>query len=692
MSSYSTHRSQLKYFKQLLFYSLVICSLTVFSQSESTKKDRATQNENLSSNSWNKVIESAETYILTDSLASLNALTQLTPNLSNSVAYDSICKQKVQLLQRLKKQDEALSFAIARQQYIKSSSEESDQLIRFNFFLSELHVMRFNYEKALELIESGMTSLHQRTNQTDLLGKLTYKAATLNYALGHYQQALELAFNAIDLFKRTNNNSQLALSYLQLGNIYYFLDNKVDAEEYYLLAKGYFKETDKYAYASCLSNLGLIKIDQLDFEEGIEYQMTALPLFLEKGNEIAIGNTYHYLSEAYLGLKQLDSAMIYVDKSMASNLKTKYFSGLSLDLLNKAKINQLKGDRKSAEKNTLRARKYWKKQPEPAVEKKLLYFMAELESERGDYKASFNNFKRFYAIEDSLKKIDSKLKTLALKQKSNLKQIHYELRLSQEREKTKTEKNEEQARLILFISIIAILSIVSLAFSLYFLFKNKSLNKELADQKNLIKNELQVKEALLGEIHHRVKNNLQIVSSILSLQSRYIENHKLNKVIDDCKGRIASMSLIHESLYQKLDFKKALFNKYVENLLPRLIDTYQVDKNQIRLKLSLEEIYLSLDESIPCGLIINEIVSNTLKHAFPEGQQGEISITLYKRENKVYLSIKDNGIGLNQHPNLEQHESFGFLLIDTLSKQLEADLSITIENGLAYQMSWISES
>jgi len=148
------------------------------------------------------------------------------------------------------------------------------------------------------------------------------------------------------------------------------------------------------------------------------------------------------------------------------------------------------------------------------------------------------------------------------------------------------------------------------------------------------------------------------------------------------------MSLIHESLYRKDDFKEAIFSSYIQNLIPRLVETYGTDESKIQLIMNLEPIKLSLDDSIPCGLIINEIVSNSLKHGFPNGKQGTISIELKQKEKLVFLTISDDGVGLEEGKTFSSNDSFGFLLIESLASQLEAEIKIDSKGGFRYSLAW----
>jgi two-component sensor histidine kinase len=208
------------------------------------------------------------------------------------------------------------------------------------------------------------------------------------------------------------------------------------------------------------------------------------------------------------------------------------------------------------------------------------------------------------------------------------------------------------------------------------------------ENKDTIEHELDTKKALLKEIHHRVKNNLQIISSMLSIQAQYIDDSRFDDIINECKSRIVSMSLIHESLYKKEDEERSLFSNYIKELLPVLIETYHIDKSKVELNMDIADFELSLDDSVPCGLMINEIISNSLKHAFPEGRNGKIDLKMFKHGTEMVLQIADNGVGLKKQIDPEKQDSFGFLLIYTLAHQLEARINVLNNEGVSIDVRW----
>jgi two-component sensor histidine kinase len=210
---------------------------------------------------------------------------------------------------------------------------------------------------------------------------------------------------------------------------------------------------------------------------------------------------------------------------------------------------------------------------------------------------------------------------------------------------------------------------------------------ERIESEEKIKKSLKEKEILLQEVHHRVKNNLQIISSILNLQTRSIKNPKFLDLIQETRYRIMSMSFIHDLLYQTTDFTNIDFSKYLQSITSNIMNTYTLNKN-IDLKLDVESIFLNLDNAIPCGLIVNELITNVFKYAFPDDRKGEINIALKQINNKVVLSVADNGVGIKKQVDYKTTESLGFQLINSLVNQIDGDLAYENNNGTKFTVSF----
>lgn len=202
-----------------------------------------------------------------------------------------------------------------------------------------------------------------------------------------------------------------------------------------------------------------------------------------------------------------------------------------------------------------------------------------------------------------------------------------------------------------------------------------------------IKASLQEKEVLLKEIHHRVKNNLQIISSLLNLQADYLKDNQALEVFKDSQNRIESMALIHEKLYQSQDLARINFADYIQDLVTNLFYSYNVSSSTITLKMNVEEVFLVIDAAIPCGLIINELISNSLKYAFPQTEPGEICIEFCSLEANLFtLTISDNGVGFAQNFDFQTTESLGLRLVKGLTHQLQGNIDFISQNGVKYKI------
>ncbi|MDH7511326.1 MAG: histidine kinase dimerization/phosphoacceptor domain -containing protein [Clostridiales bacterium] len=187
---------------------------------------------------------------------------------------------------------------------------------------------------------------------------------------------------------------------------------------------------------------------------------------------------------------------------------------------------------------------------------------------------------------------------------------------------------------------------------------------------------LQEKEVLLREIHHRVKNNMQVISSLLNLQSRRIADPAVLEMFKDSQRRIRSMALIHERLYQSSDLSRIEFSHYLRNLATHLFNSCQADSSRIHLRLDFEEVFLNINTAIPCGLITNELISNALKHAFPDGRSGEVAVELRRVEGGYLLRVKDDGVGFPEGVDFRQTETLGLQIVVTLVSQVDGTIEI----------------
>lgn len=221
---------------------------------------------------------------------------------------------------------------------------------------------------------------------------------------------------------------------------------------------------------------------------------------------------------------------------------------------------------------------------------------------------------------------------------------------------------------------------------------NIRLNQEIDERKLVeeqIRESLKEKEALLREIHHRIKNNTQVISSLLNLQSQYVKDKESLEMFRKSRDRILSMAFVHEKLYQSEDLTKIDFDGYIRSIAQHLLRTCSIDPDAVRLNVNCSDVFLSINNAIPCGLIINELICNALKHAFPEGEKGEITIDFHPNgDNRLTLVVSDTGIGLPEDIDISDAKTVGLQVVSDLVDQLKGTLDIERDGGTAFKITF----
>jgi len=209
-----------------------------------------------------------------------------------------------------------------------------------------------------------------------------------------------------------------------------------------------------------------------------------------------------------------------------------------------------------------------------------------------------------------------------------------------------------------------------------------------ARQGELARN-LKEREVLLQEIHHRVKNNLQVISSLINMQVRKLEPGTSRDALEQCQTRVLAIALIHEKLYQSKDYSEVRFAEYARSLAASVFHALGVSQSEVALELAIADVPLGVDRAIPCGLLLNELITNALKHAFPAGRGGAVRVELSRVPgDKLRLVVKDNGIGLPAGFALRRTESLGVQLVTTLAEQLDASLEVASNGGAMFQLTF----
>ena len=314
----------------------------------------------------------------------------------------------------------------------------------------------------------------------------------------------------------------------------------------------------------------------------------------------------------------------------------------------------------------------------PAIEVQRLEILKDAYEGLGEYKIALNYSNKYIKRKAELLAINNLDRVIDRENK-----LKFEAKDEKIKELQHTQQESKSMINMLTASIIAALLLLFLSTILFI--KNRRVNNILKTQNEKLDNSLSEKQTLLQETHHRVKNNLQIISSLLNIQRKYISDEKMNAILNNSKNRVKSMALVHQMLYQGKITNGINIKEYVDSLTSSLLSSLKADDERIKVIKDIDLLFLHEDSTNPIGLIINELFTNSIKYAFPNDRSGTIRISLHEVDKKLQLSVCDDGVGLPSSIDMSS-ETFGFSLVKSLSKKLKADIEISSKNGTCIEL------
>ncbi len=513
---------------------------------------------------------------------------------------------------------------------IDSIHQDSSSIPYTYYDLGNFYVSNFEYKNGISKILYGIDFLRGE--------KDAYKRNTIDLGLssiyikiGNIEKAKQLATTVYESAKANNQHINLTMAYMTLGNCAAYTDQYEQALRYYELSDSVNQSKSKNVWRSVNAKASIItqKLNLGQSITDVDLSYIRSIDISESSNILRNKIEIIKLRTDNLNPKDFDTRYqkLYIQSGAEHNL------GLNQSLLNIKKEYLTK------------QKKY----------KEALSVTEEIDKKRKEITLANNE----YIIQD-------------LEAKHQKKEQQLQINYLDEQNEAKEQKVQEQKNKIVIGSIaLGLISLLS-----FFLFR---LYRQVRNQKEIITKALTEKDLLLREIHHRVKNNLQLVSSLLTLQGRSINDATALQAINEGKSRVRSMALIHQDLYNKENLTGINVKEYIEKLSQELFDTYNVDKERIRLQMKIEKLEMDVDTLIPLGLIINELITNSLKYAWPNNTTGTLYIELQHDNNHITLTVKDDGIGYD--PTSAREGSFGATLISALTLQLNAEYTVNTDNG-----------
>jgi len=539
-----------------------------------------------------------------------------------------------------------------------------------------------NLDSCLKYLNESL-SVYKSLNKIDKQANVINDIALAYYFRGVYELSLKYHFEALRLRQIYGNQMYISTSYNNLGLVYRSKKDYEKAIYYYkksLIIKQ--NEHDEQGMINAYINIGSAYQNSCNYDSAYYYSKKSLQISKQNNLQSDILASEGNMASALINLKRTKEALTLLEdvesKAIANNKKQLLFTcyeGLG-DLyilenkLNKAKFYYEKGIDLATDFNRKEAKELFYRK------------LAHLNFLLGNYKYAYNNILQSKSINDSMFNAENirQMNELTLvyetaEKEKEINELNAEKKIATNENNRKTQQN-----IYLLITAILFFGLSILAYLAYI--TNKRKNKQLNEKNDIIEIALKDKEILMREIHHRVKNNLQIVSSLLSLQSNFIKDEKALEIVNDSRNRVYSMSLIHQSLYNDSTVTKINLQDYISKLLTNLGLSYNLNQNIIHFEKDIEPLILDVDTIVPIGLIINELVTNSLKYAFNNWNgNGVIIVKFESQKDMFHLGVYDNGSGYDNSFNDANIQSFGHKMIHAFLKKLQGEMKIRNENG-----------
>lgn len=499
---------------------------------------------------------------------------------------------------------------------------------------------------------------------------------------GQYPMALENFTKALALGRELRLNDFSAKVIENIGIIHF---RQAD----YNLALDYFRESyDSYkalgnegAASKILVNLGATynKLNMPD--KALDSHMQSLAYFEKTNSVTGMGIAYNNIGSVYFNLKDFNKAIASYTKSLELKRKMNDKRGIAVSLKNIAEAYIMLNNLDKAKQHIDESRKLAEEIGSQEQIRDAYAMLSMIYEKKQDYVNALKYEKKMTQANDSLFSADK------TSQISRMRAIYETEKAEQEATLTKLQadydlgrKDQQQRFLIVVAGAFMVLSLMAI-----YLYRQKQKSNELLSEKNkIVERSLQERETLLKEIHHRVKNNLQIISSLLSLQSKSLHDADAQGAINESRNRVKSMSLIHEQLYQEHTISGVDMKDYMSRLVNSLVASYGLDTDRVAIKIDADQILLDVDSAIPLGLILNELVSNSMKYAFPDLRSGTILISLKDMMDELKLVVQDNGVGMESAPKGTQ--SFGLSMVNSLNRKLKAEMKVISKAGTCVEL------
>lgn len=671
-------------------------------------------------------------YVCTSQIKKIDSLITYCCQLNDDTNKVKACYKLADLYKKNYNYDSALYYSQKSLALSKKLKYKKFEASNYGL-LGMVYTNQGNYVEAL-LNHQKSLEIKKQLNDKIGIANSYNNIGDVNYQMGNYSEALVNHFKSLKLKEELKDKNSIANSYNNIGSVYNALNNYDESLRYHFLSLTLREELkEKNNIAMSYNNIAINYNALKKYNEAIKYQQLALSIYTEINNKKSLAITYGNIGNTYYHLQNYDQALSYYQNSLKMRLEIGDKKGIAACYHNIANVQLKLKNLPEARINLDKALELNTTMNSLDYIKDNYFTNSTLYYEEGNYKEAINYYKKYIQYKDSIFNIENDKKSnraqiqyefdkqqsinkaeyekqrirsdaelqkqqllleknqqsyLILNQENELKKLSLnksELELKQKKienfliiDSAKKDSEKKQLMIQYVTGIICLLFII-----LFVIIRNLISNRK---KNAIIAKALDEKEILLKEIHHRVKNNLQVVSSLLSLQSRYVKDEGALNAIKESRERVNAISLLHKEIYQNEVLRHINTKDYFDSLTTNLQKTFDAEE-RVQLRLSWEAIYLDIDTLIPLGLIVNELFTNCYKYGV-SNVNPVITFTLTQNGSLITLILKDNGSGFPDSIHTKELNSLGFKLISLFIKKISGEIHYYNDQGAVTEITF----
>lgn len=528
-------------------------------------------------------------------------------------------------------------------------------------------------------VQERIIELCEETGNFEQMAYATFNKGSCYFILGNFPLALEFFLKSIRVSDDPVVRKRMEAGVLLGAGAVFGEMGQIDsARVYYKKALALNVSTQRArTRIGTLENLGALEMKAERYDSAVYYFEQSIALAREGARQGMLAASLTQISAAHLNLGDRATAFQYLQEADELTRELDVASDIAYTKATLGEYYQQTGQVQQAILYAEAAMNLGTEHQLPDIIRRATLTLSKAYEAVGQPGKALDYFRQFVAVKDELRNEDKVREITQLKLQNEFDQQQERQRLEQEKKDAVVAEQLQRQQLqrnALGGGLLAMGLIAGLLFWGYRT-KQKS-NALLADKNEIIEKSLQEKEVLLREIHHRVKNNLQVISSLLSLQSRRVKDESVQEAILEGRNRVKSMAMIHQNLYQTDNLTTIDVSDYIEKLTQNLFASYNIEPDRIVMDTDIEPLQLDVDVLIPLGLILNELITNSLKYAFPESREGKIEVSLQREADQLKLRVTDNGVGMPEGFDPMRTSSMGYQLISSFVRKLKGVLEL----------------